>query len=40
MIRALWGDFALAQSLLEELDFPDELILNNDVQKLKAFLLK
>ena len=34
------GDFALAQSLLEELDFPDELILNNDVQKLKAFLLK
>ena len=34
------GDFALAQALLEELDFPDELILNNDVQKLKAFLLK
>lgn len=34
------GDFRLAQSLLEELDFPDELILNNDVQKLKDFLLK
>lgn len=34
------GDFTLAQALLEELNFPDELILNNDVQKLKAFLLK
>ena len=34
------GDFSLAQAMLEKLEFPDELILNNDLQKLKAFLLK
>lgn len=34
------GDFSLAMALLKELDFPEELILNNDLQKLKAFLLK
>lgn len=34
------GDFALAARLLEELDFPEELILNNDQEKLKAFLKK
>lgn len=34
------GDFALAWGLLEELQFPDELILNNDVNKVKEFLLR
>lgn len=33
------GDFDLARKLLEELGFPEELILNNDLDKLKAFLL-
>ena len=33
------GDFALAYRLLEELGANDALIVNNDVEKLKAFLL-
>ena len=33
------GDFTLARNLLEELDFDESLILNNDLAKLKAFLL-
>ena len=33
------GDFALARKLLEEIGFPEELILNNDLETLKAFLL-
>lgn len=33
------GIFQHAQALLEELEFPDELILNNDHQKVKKFLL-
>lgn len=33
------GDFAPARKLLEEIGFPEELILNNDLNKLKAFLL-
>jgi len=33
------GDFTMAQALLEEIGMPDELILNNDLDKLKAFLL-
>lgn len=33
------GDFTLAYQLLEELNFPDELIVNNDIAKLKLFLL-
>lgn len=33
------GDFTLAEKLLEELAFPEELILNNDVDKVKEFLL-
>ena len=33
------GDFTLARALLEELEFDEELILNNDAEKLKAFLL-
>jgi putative hydrolase len=33
------GDFALAQTMLERLGIPDDRILNNDIQKLKAFLL-
>ena len=33
------GNFLLAQSLLEELEFDDALILNNDIGKLKTFLL-
>jgi putative hydrolase len=33
------GDFALARAFLEELDFDENLILNNDLEKLKAFLL-
>lgn len=34
------GDFTLARALLEELDFPDSLIINNDLEKMKAFLKK
>lgn len=33
------GDFTLARQLLERLDFDENLILNNDLDKLKAFLL-
>lgn len=33
------GDFTLARALLERLEFDENLILNNDAQKLKAFLL-
>lgn len=33
------GDFTLATGLLERLHMDDSLILNNDLQKLKAFLL-
>ena len=33
------GDFTLARAFLKELDFDEELILNNDLEKLKAFLL-
>lgn len=33
------GDFSLAVPFLERLQFNEELILNNDVEKLKAFLL-
>ena len=32
------GRFCNAQQLLEELQFPEELILNNDIEKLKQFL--
>ena len=32
------GDFELAIPLIEEAGFDEELILNNDVNKLKAFL--
>ena len=35
---ARWGEFRLARQLLEELRFPDELILNTDLARLKAFL--
>lgn len=34
------GDFSLAMALLEEIGVDEELILNNDLDKLKAFLLK
>lgn len=34
------GDFTLARGLLEELDFDDSLILNTDLDRLKAFLLR
>ena len=34
------GDFSYAYRLLEQLDIRDELILNNDIAKLKAFLLE
>lgn len=34
------GDFSLARPFLEELGFDEELILNNDLEKLKAFLLR
>lgn len=34
------GDFSLAERLLKELNFPDELIVNNDLETLKAFLKK
>lgn len=33
------GDFTLARAMLEELGFDENLILNNDADKLKAFLL-
>ena len=33
------GDFTLARALLEELGFDENLILNHDAEKLKAFLL-
>lgn len=33
------GDFTLARKLLEEIGFDENLILNNDLEKLKAFLL-
>ena len=33
------GDFALAEQLLKEIGVPDELILNNDIPRLKDFLL-
>ena len=34
------GDFTLATRLLEEIGFDEALILNNDLQKVKNFLLK
>ena len=34
------GDFRFAAALLEEICFDDDLILNNDLHKLKSFLLK
>jgi len=34
------GDFELAYQLMEKLDVDEELIVNNDLEKLKAFLLK
>ena len=34
------GDFTLAVKLLEEIHFDESLILNNDLEKVKAFLLK
>lgn len=34
------GDFTLARKLLVELDFPETLILNRDVETVKAFLLR
>lgn len=33
------GDFTLARALLEKLQMDEDLILNNDLEKLKAFLL-
>lgn len=33
------GDFTLARALLQRLEFDENLILNNDLDKLKAFLL-
>ena len=33
------GDFTLARALLEKIGFDEDLILNNDADKLKAFLL-
>ena len=33
------GNFSLAINLLEQLHFDDQLILNNDLQKVKDFLL-
>jgi histidinol phosphatase-like PHP family hydrolase len=33
------GDFSLAYKLLEEMEFDETLILNNDAQKVKDFLL-
>ena len=34
------GDFRFATALLEEISFNDNLILNNDLDKLTSFLLK
>ena len=34
------GDFTLARALLKEIGFDENLIVNNDLEKLKAFLLK
>lgn len=34
------GDFSLANAILEEIGVVDNLILNNDLEKLKAFLLR
>ena len=34
------GNFDLAMALLEKLGVDDDLILNNDLEKLKSFLLK
>lgn len=34
------GDFTLARALLEEIGFDEDLILNNDLEKLKKFLLE
>lgn len=34
------GDFTLARALLDEIGFDENLIVNNDLQKLKAFLLE
>lgn len=34
------GDFSLAAELLEQIGFDEELILNNDLEKVKSFLLK
>ena len=34
------GNFALASALLEQIGFDEHLILNNDLQKVKDFLLK
>ena len=33
------GDFTFARAMLEEIGFDENLILNNDEEKLKAFLL-
>ena len=33
------GDFTLARGLLERLEMEESLILNNDLEKLKKFLL-
>lgn len=34
------GDFSYARALLERMKVPDALIVNNDLEKLKSFLLK
>ena len=34
------GDFTLAMALLERIGVSDDLILNNDLEKLKNFLLE
>lgn len=34
------GDFSYARALLERMNVPDALIVNNDLEKLKSFLLK
>ena len=34
------GNFSYAIALLEEIGFDDQLILNNDINKVKSFLLK
>ena len=33
------GELSLAMALLEEIGFDEDLILNNDVEKVKKFLL-